>query len=506
VVRLHARAVATWAAVLWAVHPLHTSAVTYIVHRYEIVASLFYVSALLALLRANEPGARRGSWGAAIVAFSLLACWSKETAVTLPVALFLLDAAFISGSVRAAIRKNGALHALATATCATALFAVFQPRAPTSPQAFHQVVLTPVDYARTQLGVVAHYLRLIVWPTGLCSDYFDWPVARSLRDVMPGAAVTLAALAVALFLLVRAPRLGLVLAWFFLVLSPTSSVLPLSGELVAERRLYLPLLSAAALAAIGLVRLGARRPRLAASVGAALVLVLAGATAARNADYRSAVGFYADTVARRPGNARARFGLANVLKEEGRFDLALVELRACMRIEPVFRDAYWNALVAADKLGLRSPWSGDERTDPARAEQGAAAAADQMAIADRQMRGGNRTAALDALRGAVELDPRAADAWARLSMLLAFGPNRSPESGAEAVRAASRSWALKGRTLDPTLGAALGASLAEIGRFDDAVFVAENLAASAAAAGKNDIANEHKRQLERYRRKQRWTP
>src|SRR3989475_12848490 len=95
-------------------------------------------------------------------------------------------------------------------------------------------------YLRTQAGVVAHYLRLAIVPSSLVLDY-EWPAAQSIADVAPQAVMVLALIAVTIWALVRRMPIGFAGAWFFGILAPTSSIIPIVTEIAAEHRMYLPL-------------------------------------------------------------------------------------------------------------------------------------------------------------------------------------------------------------------------------------------------------------------------
>ncbi len=117
--------------------------------------------------------------------------------------------------------------------------------------------LTPLDYVRTQVGVIWHYLHLSVWPHPLVLDYFDWPIARqSSPSLWLAATVLVVAVLGSLWLVRRRHWLGFIGVWFFAILAPTSSVVPIVSEVAAERRMYLPLAAVVVLVA---ARRGGRR-------------------------------------------------------------------------------------------------------------------------------------------------------------------------------------------------------------------------------------------------------
>ena len=89
--------------------------------------------------------------------------------------------------------------------------------------------------------MLVRYLRLAAWPTELVVNY-GWPRALTLTEVLPYALVVVGCLVATALALWRWPTLGVLGAWFFLTLAPTSSIVPIATEVGAERRMYLPLM------------------------------------------------------------------------------------------------------------------------------------------------------------------------------------------------------------------------------------------------------------------------
>ena len=128
-------------------------------------------------------------------------------------------------------------------------------------------------------------------------------------------------------------------AVFFLVLAPTSSVVPIPTELVAERRMYVPLAALVGLAVVGahrgLVRLaGAHASRLAPAVAGVLAVVLGSVAFARVLDYRTEESIWRDTVEKSPGSAVVRNNYGRALANLGRQDEAIAQYREGLRLKP----------------------------------------------------------------------------------------------------------------------------------------------------------------------------
>jgi hypothetical protein len=159
----------------------------------------------------------------------------------------------------------------------------------------------------------------MVWPTQLVFDEDGWVLAHSLAEVgWAGRGVLLLAI-VTLPTFWRWPRIGFAGVWFFLVLAPTSSFVPILTEIAAEHRMYLPMVGWISLAVIGgwgLARRWFLSRVLAGVLCVTIVATLAVLTFQRNAQFQTAESIWLDTISKRPNNGRAHYSLACVLSDE----------------------------------------------------------------------------------------------------------------------------------------------------------------------------------------------
>jgi protein O-mannosyl-transferase len=351
-------------ALLWMVHPLQTEAVTYITQRMESLMGLFYLLTLYALIRAAS-SPRPSAWSVAAVAACALGMGCKEVMVTAPVALLLYDRTFIAGSFREALRRRWGLYLALAATwliLARSILAAFGPHPASA--GFAVPGLAPLVYARSELGVILHYLRLTLWPSGLCLDY-GWPVARTAVQIVPGAIVVGGLLAATIWAVVRRSAWGFLGAWFFLALAASSSFMPIQ-DLACERRMYLALAAPATAAVVAAYLIGERllraldgpkSARKAVGWGVAVVLLscatagLTCRTLRRNRDYRTAVSIWQNAVDQRQENARAWNYLGAAWVEEGHPEKALECFAQAMDRRRNYADAYNNRAVAEGRMG-----------------------------------------------------------------------------------------------------------------------------------------------------------
>jgi len=316
-VRRDAFPLAASVALLWAVHPLQTAALTYTVQRAEAQASAFYVAALLCFLRGCEaresgrPGAN--AWIAAAVLAGLAAMGSKEMAVSLPLTLLLYDRVFVSGSFREAWRRHGRWHA-ALFACWIALAAQVSRLIAGAGVSGGYLDATPLAYALSQAYFLCRYVFLVFWPGPLVFDYGFEPVTDPLVIAGCGALVV-AAIAGTLRAFGRVPALFFAGYAFFALLAPTSSVITIGTQIAAEHRMYLASAVPIALAVLALHRLGVRRAALALTV-LALAAGLGARTWVRNRDYTTERRLWEASLRVWPENARAQATVARLTRDD----------------------------------------------------------------------------------------------------------------------------------------------------------------------------------------------
>ncbi|HKU40102.1 MAG TPA: tetratricopeptide repeat protein, partial [Polyangiales bacterium] len=181
----------------------------------------------------------------------------------------------------------------------------------------------PIESLATQGGIISWYLRLSFWPAPLSITY-DWPLAHPLYRYAAQDALVVALAALTGWLCLRRRwELALPGVMFFGVLAPSSSIVPVIGELAAERRMYLPLFAVLCVLCALATWLLAERGKLASGLVVLLALALALGTSARVHVYRSELSLWQDTLAHQPENPIAMWGTGDALAKAGRLDDAL---------------------------------------------------------------------------------------------------------------------------------------------------------------------------------------
>lgn len=306
------------AALLFAAHPLATQAVTYLIQRTASLAAALELLAVALYLRARD----RPGWVLWIAswAVALLAAFTKEMAVALPVAIAFLEWRLRRAGARGAPWARLVPYALVIPAIllSTRLPAGELGRAVTNWR--ETADISRLSYLATQLTVVPRYLGLWLWPAGQNLDP-DVPV-RAGFDAAAGLGLALlAAVTAAAFALGRrAPLVPVGWAWFLITLAPESSVFPIRDVMV-EHRAYLPMAGLAWGVACLIVSVvhGVRARH---ALVAAIVIALVTVTVARNRVWRTPESLWSDVTRKSPAKARGFENLGLAVQDLGRFAAA----------------------------------------------------------------------------------------------------------------------------------------------------------------------------------------
>jgi Flp pilus assembly protein TadD len=414
--RARADLVATLTALLWVVHPLGTQAVTYVIQRAESMMALFYLLTLYGGLRDLErpsPG-----WKILSIGACLLGMCTKQVMITAPLTLLLIDRTLVSRSFVRALRARPLLYG-GLLMCAGWLFVMLQ---------FGQTIVatgggaglttagvTPREYFFSQGRSILDYLRLSLVPYPQCIDYYRRVASGAWAIVSTTIVFGVCAVGVGVMWVRRSPA-WLLVALFFLILSPTSSFMPIA-DLEVEHRMYLPL----ALVLLGLVLLALRalqdRPVAPVVVGSLVAATALGVlTHLRNRDYSSAEHMWARVVRVAPTNPRAYYTLGTLLAKSGEPRRAIAWFEHALALRPDDADALSN-------LGMAYLQMGDVERALATFEgglrRGVASDGLHLGMASVRVQLGDRAAARAELEQALAINPYNANAHANLGTLQA---------------------------------------------------------------------------------------
>jgi tetratricopeptide (TPR) repeat protein len=392
------RRVSAVVAFMFALHPIQTESVTYIIQRMEGLMGLFFLLGILLFVKGSESRSplRQTLWYSGVMASYGLGFYSKEIAVTMPVAIAMYDVFFISRFSLSGLLKRWPVYVLLSVLTVFFIKGAFFPAGLTAIEgasgAFEEVgeasagfgmkSISPMEYGLTQLNALVYYISLLFYPANQNIDH-DFPVALDLfsaPDIRQGnifnlpslppvfsLAILLLIASLAVYLMARHRGQGRVasffILFFFLVMTPTSSVMPIA-DVLSEHRLYLASLGVFAASGValdaGLKRLFKDRcPAASFVLLVALAVALSGLTYRRNMVYKDEISLWTDVLNKTSGKARAYNNLASAYMDKGEYGPAIPLLKAGIAIDGGYEEMHFN-------LGLS--YLNTSRFEPAKEE------------------------------------------------------------------------------------------------------------------------------------------
>ena len=396
--------VALFSALLFVSHPLQTQAVTYIVQRLTSLATLFYLLSIVMYIKGREMQVEvkvkiekdsnstlrphLSPLTCLILSFIAAVCAmkTKEIAFTLPIMILLYEFTFFRSSL-----KTKLLFLIPMLlTLMIIPLSMMQTDKPLgellsdlSEKSRLQTNISRWDYLLTEMRVIVTYIRLLLFPVNQNLDY-DYPIYQSFFK--PQVFLSFLLLSVlfgtALYLMYKSRlnatarstkstvsdelteaqvrrsenyspstlRLSRLISfgilWFFLALSVESSFIPIA-DVIFEHRVYLPsvgifiAISSAFLMLTKNFRTKWRKTdQVVIAVFGTVIVILAGATIARNATWQSRIAIWEDVVNKSPGKARGYNDLGNAYNRAGLLAKAEEAYNRAITLDPDNFDAH----------------------------------------------------------------------------------------------------------------------------------------------------------------------
>jgi len=357
----HAGLIALLAGLIFVTHPIQTQAVTYIVQRAAIMATMFYVATLCLyaksrLLYNQKPSsylAKIYYIGALLTA--IMAMFSKEIAITLPLMILLYEFCFFK------LKKNLNWAQLIPLLLTILIIPLTMFYAKSS-QAINAgdirnamqgtLKISSSDYLTTQFRVIVTYIRLMFLPIHQNLDY-DYPISKSILELP-----TLLSFLSLIMLLYAAKRLfskyrllSFSICWFFLSLLPESSIFPIN-DVIFEHRLYLPMVGFSIFLVSGLYYiLPNKNIKLMVITLILLICCYTVLSFQRNKVWIDEMTLLNDIVQKSPNKARPHNNRGNAFMKEAKFSEAMLDLNKAIELDPNYVEPLDNRGLIYNKQG-----------------------------------------------------------------------------------------------------------------------------------------------------------
>ena len=224
-------------ALIFLVHPVQTEVVSWIAGRGNLLFLFFYLLALLAYIRFKESRNRWLYIGS--VFLFIMSLLSREMAITLPLILILYAVLFGDNRKAGRIALESLPYFILAGIFVYVRYSIIGSVA--------QGDWWTGDFFTTFLTMLTgmlYYIKILIWPFGLCADHLTFPIVKTFSDanvIIPLFAISGLFGAAILFLKRRPLIVSFGILWFFITFGPVLNIVPLK-ILIADRFLYLPMI------------------------------------------------------------------------------------------------------------------------------------------------------------------------------------------------------------------------------------------------------------------------
>ncbi len=323
------------AAVLFAVHPIHTEVVAWVGGVTDVSFNLFLLLALYLYILSKDRGVHQKGLYLLSVASFFLATLCKEPALTFPLILAAYDYAFS----RETLRPVDHLKRYSLYLGVAAVYLILRANAlgGFAPVRRHGE-LSVYEFLINVFPLFRQYLGKLLLPTHLNAYHVFLPISSIAEpNGLFSLATTMVFAGTVLLALKKSRPAFFALALVLVPLLPALYI-PGAGEnTFAERYLYLPSFGFVLLVALLAGRVVLWKPRWSVPVATALALVTilySLGTVQRNGVWKDDERLWRDVVQHSPNSAVPHYNLASALNAQGRIDEAIAEYRTAIRIQP----------------------------------------------------------------------------------------------------------------------------------------------------------------------------
>jgi tetratricopeptide (TPR) repeat protein len=338
------------AAVLFAVHPIHTEAVTWIAGLPDVSFTFFYLLSFYCYVRSKT--VLSGSYFFSLVCFAVAALF-KEPALTLPVILLAYDYVYREERLRLTDYVKRYISYLVIA--AGYLVLRIHILGGFAPLKIH-VTMSSYQYAINVFPLFSQYLEKLLVPLNLNAFYVFHPITSlfQLKGILSlmVTAVIVALIAIA-FKRNRIAFLGLL--FVTVPLMPVLYIPALGVDTFTDRYLYLPSVGYVFLVGVFLSWAKEKLPR-AVTIIMIVAVVIGGlyavGTVTRNNVWRDNFSLWSDTVKKSSDSAFVHYNLGNTYESQGQMDKAIAEYKTALQLKPDYEKAHYNLGTAYASRGL----------------------------------------------------------------------------------------------------------------------------------------------------------
>ncbi len=353
--RKYLNSLAFAASLIFLLHPIQTSAVTYVVQRSTLLVATFYFSSVLLYILFKLKKSMVCYIGSLVCATMGVFC--KPIIITLPFIIILCEL-FCLGTTDARPKR----HFVNVVPYLLIIFIAFVGYNFLSFNSFsfghltamtrETIIISRASYLLTQFNVLITYIWLLFFPFNQNLDY-DYPIATNLFSFPTVFSFLFLVLLIFFAWNQRKkhPVISFCILWFFLALSSESSIFPIS-DVIFEHRLYIPMFGFALFLPYYIFMIF-KNKRVVYGLLALIILGFSTLSYIRNDLWSRKTDFLTDVVKKSPNKARAKLNLGAHYSNIGNYSMALFYINKALAIEPDSGPAFYSKALLYDKTGQK---------------------------------------------------------------------------------------------------------------------------------------------------------
>lgn len=340
-------------AMIFSIHPIQTQSVTYIVQRMTSMSGLFYILSvyLYTVARQRHTHNRFSIEVLFVYLFSffsfILSMMSKQIAVTIPLALILIELFFIRD-------KQGKVFKKYIYIFSAILIVAFLVVALTGNLPRETNKISRFEYQITQFRVMVKYIQLLLLPINQNLDHDIKPSTTiwSIPEFTSFLFICFLILLIIIFYK-KSKIVSFGIAWFFITQALESTIFPIS-DMMYEHRLYLASMGYSLILVYVTSHIIKNR-KYKIMLFILIITAYGYATIKRNLVWKTKYTLWTDTVKKSPQKARPNYNMGNQLYDSGNYELAVKYYMKALEVEPDNVQVYtslgsaWNYLGDQDK-------------------------------------------------------------------------------------------------------------------------------------------------------------
>ena len=343
----YAKNIALTTSLLFVCHPVQTQAVTYIVQRITSMASFFYIFSLALFIKGRLniiQGKPYLSFYVYSILATLLAMFTKEISVTLPICILVIEYFFFSPSPKKMFRGFACLWPMLLTLPVVPLTHILSRKAMIEHVGMlsETDTISRLDYLLTQINVLRSYLGLLFAPVNQSIDY-NYPISRHLFEpsTLLSLLLLLFLLALAFILFRKFRPVSFGIAWFFLTLMVESSLIPIR-DVIFEHRLYLPSAGIFLASSVLIIHLLGHRRTILFLLFTLIISILSLATINRNIIWKEQVLIWNDAAIKAPDKSRVYLNRGVGYSSLNKIDLAMRDYDLATKMDKNHPYPYFN--------------------------------------------------------------------------------------------------------------------------------------------------------------------